>query len=184
MRVVAGRWRGRRLQAPADARLRPSTDRVKEALFSILGRRVEGAEVADLCCGAGGLGIEALSRGAALVSFVDRAPRALAAARDNLVRCGAGPAEYRLRRGDAAAWLRRRGREPFPRPFLLLADPPYDSPLAGELLAVLAAWPPGARLDAAVLEHAGERPLEPPPGARWRWRLKRYGQAALAILEA
>ncbi len=184
MRVVSGRWRGRRLLAPRGEELRPTTDRVKEAIFSILGTRVAGAEVADLCCGAGGLGIEALSRGAARVTFVDLAAPALGAAQANLERCGALADTWVLQGEDAAGWLRRRGREPFSRPFLLLADPPYDSDLAAELLAVLRAWPAAARLDAAVLEFRSGLPLEPPAEARWRWRVRRYGLSSLAILEA
>jgi 16S rRNA (guanine966-N2)-methyltransferase len=184
VRVVSGRWRGRRLLAPRGEELRPTTDRVKEAIFSILGARVEDAEVADLCCGAGGLGIEALSRGAAYVTFVDRAAQALRAAQANLERCGALAVAWSLQSGDAASWLRRRGREPFPRPFLLLADPPYDSDLAAELLAVLAAWPAAARLDAAVLEYRSGFPLAPPADIRWHWRVRRHGLSSLAILEA
>jgi 16S rRNA (guanine966-N2)-methyltransferase len=184
MRVVSGRWRGRRLLAPSGEDLRPTTGRVKEAIFSILGRQVEGAEVADLCCGAGGLGIEALSRGAAFVTFVDRAPQALRAAQANLERCGAIAASWSLQGVEAASWLRQRGQGPFPRPFLLLADPPYNSGLVPELLAILAAWPAMARLEAAVLEHRSGTPLEPAMGERWRWRVRRYGLSSLAILEA
>ncbi len=89
MRVIAGSWKGRRLKSPASDAVRPTTDRVKEALFNILGPDVTGCLFVDLCCGAGGLGIEALSRGAAGAIFVDQAPRSLNSARANLEICGA-----------------------------------------------------------------------------------------------
>ena len=83
MRVIAGRYGGRRLQAPPGAATRPTADRVREALFSILGARVEGAAVLDLFAGSGSLGLEALSRGAARATFVESAPAAQRALRAN-----------------------------------------------------------------------------------------------------
>ena len=96
MRVCGGRWKGRQLRSLRGTVLRPSTERVKEAIFSILGSRVVGATVADLCCGAGGLGIEALSRGAGFVYFIDLAPAALRLVRANLARCGATADQFVL----------------------------------------------------------------------------------------
>src|ERR671914_22179 len=84
MRVIAGRYGGRRLQAPPGDATRPTSDRVREALFSVLGPRVDGARVLDLFAGSGALGIEALSRGAAAATFVETAPAALKALRANL----------------------------------------------------------------------------------------------------
>jgi 16S rRNA (guanine966-N2)-methyltransferase len=89
MRVIAGTWGGRRLQAPPGDATRPTSDRVREALFSVLARRVDGARVLDLFAGSGALGIEALSRGAASATFVDSAPAALKALRANLDALGA-----------------------------------------------------------------------------------------------
>src|SRR5919198_4163450 len=102
MRVIAGQGLGRRLQAPAGAATRPTSDRVREALFSILGDRVRGARVLDLFAGSGALGIEALSRGAAAVTFVDSAPGALTALRDNLDALGA---DAEVVRADARRFL-------------------------------------------------------------------------------
>ena len=79
-RVIAGRYGGRRLKAPPGDATRPTADRVREALFSILGARVPGALVLDLFAGSGALGLEALSRGAQAVTFVERAPGAIAVA--------------------------------------------------------------------------------------------------------
>jgi 16S rRNA (guanine(966)-N(2))-methyltransferase RsmD len=119
--VIAGRWGGRRLHAPAGAATRPTADRVREALFAILGERVDGARVLDLFAGSGALGIEALSRGAAEATFVDSAPAALKAVRANLAALGA---EAEVRRADARVFLRaasRAGRHYD----LVFLDPPY-----------------------------------------------------------
>ena len=106
--MIAGTYGGRRLQAPPGTDTRPTADRVREALFSILGERVEGARVLDLFAGSGALGIEALSRGAAEATFVDRAPPAIRAIGANLEALGA---ERQLLEGarEAAAQAPHRG---------------------------------------------------------------------------
>jgi len=180
MRIIAGRWRGRRLTAPPGNDLRPTTDRVKEALFNILQGDLAGLTVLDLCCGAGGLGIEALSRGAKLAVFVDRDPRALAATRANLTHCGAESASYRLVQGDALEQLRRQLEAPPVERWCLLADPPYAAGLAEAILAqapdLLAA--PG--LQVAVIEHGRDVPASVLTGGKGRTR--RYGRSCLTIL--
>lgn len=120
MRVVAGRWGGRRLVAPPGAGTRPTSDRVREALFSILGP-LDGERVLDLYAGSGALGIEALSRGAAAAVFVERDPRAVRALRENLDALGA---EAAVRRADVARAL-RDARERAETYSLVLCDPPY-----------------------------------------------------------
>jgi 16S rRNA (guanine(966)-N(2))-methyltransferase RsmD len=120
VRVVAGRYKGRRLRAPAGRATRPTADRVREALFSILGP-LEGLRVLDLFAGSGALGIEALSRGAAAATFVDSDPRAIAAVRANLDAVGV---EAAVHRRDALAFL-GQPRETYDLVFL---DPPYSSP--------------------------------------------------------
>jgi 16S rRNA (guanine966-N2)-methyltransferase len=120
VRVVAGTHRGRRLTAPPGRSTRPTSDRVREALFSILGDAVDGADVLDLFAGSGALGIEALSRGAASATFVDSDARAAEAIRRNL----AGfDMDGRVHRRDVFAWL---GSAPGPYG-VVFADPPYSS---------------------------------------------------------
>ena len=178
MRIIAGRWRGRRLQSPRGDAVRPTTDRTKEALFSILGPSVPGAVVLDLCCGAGGLGLEALSRGAARVVFVDRDRGSLAVTRANLELCGAESGLWQVETGEAMAWL---GRWPGVggRPWILLCDPPYQSGVAGAMMTRLAegGLPPG--LVCAVIEHGAGTPELPACGAGWE--IRRYGESRLAI---
>ncbi len=181
MRVVAGQWRGRRLVAPEGLATRPTTDRVKEALFSILGRRIHGAPVADLCCGAGGLGLEALSRGAASCDFVDHSPRALAAVRSNLAACRAAPATARLHRRDAVAWL-EAAAPTLAGGTILLADPPYADRTGAALWELFLALSAQGRLAVAVLEHGAGCALRAAPEG-WRRDDRRYGAATLSLLE-
>jgi 16S rRNA (guanine966-N2)-methyltransferase len=152
MRVVAGEFRGRRLQAPRGVRTRPTADRVREALFSILGD-VSGARVLDLYAGSGALGIEALSRGAESAVFVERDPRAATAIRRNLDALGV---EQDVIRQDVLRFL-ARGEGTFD---LVFCDPPYDSgprlagPLSERLPAVLSR-------DARIVTESDRRtPLE------------------------
>jgi 16S rRNA (guanine966-N2)-methyltransferase len=131
VRVIAGQWRGRRLVAPKGDATRPTSDRVREALFSILGARVDGARVLDLYAGSGALAIEALSRGAASAVLVDDAPAAVRAITANLQ--GADGAE--VVRRDARAFVRTARAEA--RQYdLVFLDPPYrQAPEAGRALA-------------------------------------------------
>jgi 16S rRNA (guanine966-N2)-methyltransferase len=136
LRVVAGRFKGRRLAAPRGTRTRPTADRVREALFSMLGD-VGGARVLDLYAGSGALGIEALSRGADSAVFVERDAQAVAAIERNLAAVGA---EATVLRQDVVRFLTRADGA-FD---LVFCDPPYDSasrlagPLADRLPALIA----------------------------------------------
>ncbi len=156
MRVVAGLYGGRRLVAPAGTATRPTSDRVREALFSVLGDVVQDARVLDLYAGSGALGIEALSRGAAAAVFVDHSPKAIAAVKANLAALGI---DAQVRRMQARAALRPPPdlADPYDLVFL---DPPYrraaelGRELSEALPAVLA---PGARV---VSESDRREPLE------------------------
>ncbi len=137
MRVIAGRYGGRRLKAPRGRGTRPTSDRVRESLFSMLGS-VEGAQVLDLFAGTGALGIEALSRGASSAVFVERDAAALDALRANLETLDLHEPEAEVRRADALGALRtaRERRETYD---LLFVDPPYGDAQAwaGKLSALL-----------------------------------------------
>jgi 16S rRNA (guanine966-N2)-methyltransferase len=145
VRVVAGEYAGRRLTAPRGGRIRPTADRVREALFSVLGP-LEGLRVLDLFAGSGALGIEALSRGARDATFVDSHPAAVRAIRENLARLGAERA--RVFRADVPSFLHGAARHEEVWD-LALCDPPYRlahrlGPALGPLLVpVLGA---GARI--------------------------------------
>jgi 16S rRNA (guanine966-N2)-methyltransferase len=170
VRVVAGEFKGRRLRMPRGAPTRPTADRVREALFSMLGD-VTGARVLDLYAGSGALGIEALSRGAATAVFVERDARAAAAIRANLDAVGV---EAEISGQDALAYLTRADGV-FD---LVFCDPPYDSGprIAGPLAERLPALLSEAAL--IVTESDKRNPLELPfPLLRERT----YGDTRIAI---
>jgi 16S rRNA (guanine966-N2)-methyltransferase len=160
MRVIAGSFKGRRLKPPDWNGLRPTSDKLRETLFNVLAPRLEGARVADVYAGTGAVGIEAISRGAADVTFVDRDRRAQALIAENLARCGV-TSRYTIVRASAPRALASLDANAlFDVVFL---DPPYDV-ADGELAEVLARS--GDRLAAegvVVLEHGRRR--RPPDGA-------------------
>ena len=122
MRIIAGRLKGRRLKAPAWDGLRPTSDKLRETLFNILAPRIDGARVLDGYAGTGAVGIEAISRGAAHVTFVEQDRRAVALIEENLRACGV-EGGYTIHRGDVATVLPGLGANAFD---LILLDPPYD----------------------------------------------------------
>ena len=156
MRIVAGRYGGRKLTAPAGTETRPTSDRVREALFSVLGPSIQGARVLDLFAGSGALGLEALSRGAAQAVFVDRSHKAISAIKANLAALGID-AEVRPIEARAALRAASARREAYDLVFL---DPPYrraaelGRELSEGLTAVLA---PGARV---ITESDRRAPLQ------------------------
>jgi 16S rRNA (guanine966-N2)-methyltransferase len=129
VRIVAGRWRGRTIKAPADDRVRPTADRVREAWMSIVHPELPGARVLDLFAGSGALGLEALSRGAEHCDFVEIAARSLAALRANIDKLGAGDAAH-IVRGDALKFVERLAPATYDIAF---ADPPYGLNLAARI---------------------------------------------------
>jgi 16S rRNA (guanine(966)-N(2))-methyltransferase RsmD len=151
MRVIAGRYKGRRLKAPTWAGLRPTSDKLRETLFNILAPRIDGARVLDGYAGTGAVGIEALSRGAAHVTFVEKDRRATALIAENVAACDAA-ADYTIETGDTVTLLRRGVAAPFD---LIWLDPPYDSADSFDALDAPAyALAPGGLV---VLERATRR---------------------------
>ena len=160
MRVIAGRYGGRRLQTPAGAATRPTADRVREALFSVLADRVLDARVLDLFAGSGALGLEALSRGAAEATFVDSAPAAVKAVKANLAALDASAV---VRRADARAFL-RTARAQARHYDLVFLDPPYG--MAARIGRELSEALPAVLTETAVVVCESDRraplPLELP----------------------
>lgn len=175
MRIIAGAFKGRTLAGPGWPGLRPTSDKLRETLFNILGERVRGAHVLDAYAGTGAVGIEALSRGAASVTFVDRDPRALALVAANLRRCGVTEGYAMMR---TVSGLRRRG--PASRLFdLVLLDPPYDERELAAAVASVSEWlDPGGWL---VLEHEQRRTAPDTVGPLVRTRTVRSGDSALTF---
>jgi 16S rRNA (guanine966-N2)-methyltransferase len=176
MRIIAGSLKGRRLDAPTWPGLRPTSDKLRETLFNVLQGRLPGARVLDAFAGTGAVGIEALSRGAAHVTFVERDARARALIAANLARCGLRAAGdgYTIERGSAEVVLSRLE----PVYDVVFLDPPYDEP---DLAAAVTL---GAGLLAqggiCVLEHASRRAAPEAGGAPPGRRLV-AGDSALAF---
>ncbi len=176
VRIIAGRWRGRRLRFPADTGIRPTPDRVRETLFNWLQGDIGGARCLDLFAGSGALGIEALSRGADSVVLVERDPRAAAYLRETLKGLDATGGEVRL--GDAAAFLRSAAR----RFDLVFLDPPFAEHALAALLATLAACGQLAPRALVYVEYAVRDGLpELPPGFAPH-RSKRAGEVGYHLL--
>ena len=182
MRVVGGRLKGRLLAAPSSRLVRPTSERLREAMFDILEHRypghVEGARVVDLFAGSGALAIEALSRGAQFALFIDNAPEARALLRANVEALALGGVT-RIWRANAA----KLGAAPAGGPFgLAFLDPPYGQDLAGPALASLVR---GGWLEAnalCVVEEAAKAEIVPPRGLLLIDQ-RVYGDTRIAILE-
>jgi 16S rRNA (guanine966-N2)-methyltransferase len=176
MRVIAGELKGQRLVAPRGWKVRPTSERVREAVFSTLGERVDGAVVLDLYCGTGALAIEALSRGATRATMVDRDTRP---ALGNVERLGLGE-RVELVRADAGAWLAAAAAREDTRVYdLVFVDAPYR--LADLVAEQLDTHLPGvlAADGRAVVESGARRPLA--IGSLERLRQRRYGAADVSI---
>jgi 16S rRNA (guanine966-N2)-methyltransferase len=168
VRIIGGRWRGRKIRFPAGSTIRPSPDRVRETLFNWLAPSIQGARCLDLFAGSGVLGFESLSRGAASAVLIERDPRVVAQLEAMAQELPAEPVS--VVRADAPGWLSRPG-EPFDIVFL---DPPFDSGLLPGLLRQLdkGGWlAPGAMVYIECRRSEGEPSL---PGG---WRMHRSGHA-------
>jgi 16S rRNA (guanine966-N2)-methyltransferase len=170
LRIIGGQWRGRKLRFPAKAPIRPTPDRVRETLFNWLAARVPGARCLDLFAGSGALGLEALSRGAAHVTFIERDPAAARALRARLTEWQAPSA--RVEQMDALDFLRQQGQA-FDIVFL---DPPFEADLLVPAARMLEAgqWlAPDALL---YIEHAARGTALPLPQGWTRARAKQAGE--------
>jgi 16S rRNA (guanine966-N2)-methyltransferase len=168
MRIVAGAWGGRRIQAPSDRETRPTTDRVREAWMSALAGELEGARVLDLFAGSGALGLDALSRGAEHATFVEKATPALRVLRANLEMLG-GNDRARIVRTDALRYVEGLPENAFGVAF---ADPPYGQGFAEALVRL---WLERRFARILTLERGRNDPVPEVPGVRER----RYGDTIL-----
>lgn len=175
MRVIAGALKGRRLKAPTWDGLRPTSDKLRETLFNIIARRVAGARVLDGYAGTGANGIEALSRGAAEVTFVENDRRAQQLIAENLAHCGIQNGCVIIREDIERALHGLRGRPAFD---LILLDPPYDQchdsviGMAGRVLS-----PDGL----LIVEHTRRHETPAVAGAVGRVRQVASGDSALSF---
>jgi 16S rRNA (guanine966-N2)-methyltransferase len=180
MRIISGDLKGKRLKAPKGEILRPTSDRVKESIFNILGAAVEGSAVLDLFAGTGNLGIEALSRGATRVVFVEKGRQAMHLLQRNLSRCGMTDlSEIIPKDVQRAIGLLQRSGDSFD---LILMDPPYAKGLVQKTLMALQFHPICQEDSVLVIEHDRREPL---PSILKGWHLvrqRRIGDTLLSFL--
>jgi 16S rRNA (guanine966-N2)-methyltransferase len=178
MRIIAGAFRGRRLHTPKDNRIRPTIDRVREAVFNIIAEEVPGAKVLDLFAGTGAMGLEALSRGAHFCFFVDNGAEAVSLIRENVQLCGAQD-RSRVIKGPVASAIRRlgSGNELFD---LIFMDPPYGKGYIEKALEIVGAV---ARNDALVIaeHHIKDKPPLVPVLVWQKDRERRYGDTLISV---
>lgn len=178
MRIIAGTARGRALQSPTWDGVRPTSDRLRETLFNVLGAEVAGSRFLDVCAGTGAIAIEALSRGAAAAMCLDHDARAVALIRANAVHCGLEKHCMIVRGSAPEAITGARLGGPFD---LIVLDPPYAAPwLDAAVRAAAMLLAPDGRL---ALEHAATRPPPESPGLRFE-RSRRAGDSALSTYRA
>jgi 16S rRNA (guanine(966)-N(2))-methyltransferase RsmD len=180
MRIITGTAKGRQLKTPRGHDVRPTSDRVKESLFAILGGRVADAAVADLFAGTGNLGLEALSRGATSAVFVDASPASIAIIRDNVARTGLGSCAEILC-GDALAAVDRFARTG--RTFdLIFCDPPYNRGLAAAILRKIDAGKIIRPRGTIIIEHSRHEQLPDSLANLTVSRTERYGETLVSLL--
>lgn len=178
VRVIAGKWKGRPLAAPSGTVARPTTDRVKESMFSIMGITWSGGVAVDLFAGSGALGIEALSRGADEAAFIDTHHESLRAVRDNLSRCGALSQAHIWKADWRQGWDRVASH--WDRVGWVFVDPPYAKNLWEPVLQVLAKSTVPID-DGVVCEHPREIVLPEQVGVLSVVKRKEYGDIALTL---
>ncbi len=175
MRVIAGSLKGRRLQGPNDDRVRPTSDQVKEALFSMVSYHAEGV-VIDLFTGTGGLGLEAVSRGAEKVYFCDASRESIALARENIRHCGVTDGVVVLT-GD---WRRCLERIP-EKADLIILDPPYKAGLLTDCIETIEELDLLTQDGWIVAEHGADVILPESMGSLVQIKTRRYGKKYLTV---
>ena len=182
MRIIAGKYRGRRLKSPPSLQTRPTSDRLRETLFNILAPRIEGAQFLDLCAGSGAVGIEALSRGASHVVFVDRSRKMCALIEANANGLNVNDQEIEIVTAEASDVLRRRARKERPLFDIIFFDPPYASNY-GTVLNYAGEHAPRllSKEGIVIIEHFSKNDLQEEFRALKRYRRIKQGESSLSF---
>ena len=182
MRIIAGKYRLRKLKSPPSLQTRPTSDRLRETLFNVLAPRIKGARFLDLCAGSGAVGIEALSRGAAHATFVDQSLKMRALIEANLEALKVDEDDIEVSNGEATQFLRRRAKkeaEPFD---IIFYDPPYATDYEAVLSYV---GDHAARLltenALVIVEHHRKNDLTEEFGELKRYRVLKQGDSCLSF---
>lgn len=170
MRIIAGEYKGRNLKSPPSMQVRPTSDRLRETLFNVIAPQIEGARFLDLCAGSGAVGIEALSRGAEHVTFVDRSRRSCQLIESNVALCRIPEEQYVIYQTTAEEFLRDASAESWD---IVFFDPPYKE----DYLRTLRLLKGGL----VVVEHHHKNPLPETIGTLVRTRVLKQGDSSLSF---
>ena len=188
MRVISGSFKGRRLTAPKGLTIRPTPDKVKGAIFNIIGDRIIESSFLDLFAGTGAIGIEALSRGAKEIIFVDDNIKAINLIKENLSRCKMQDARCKIVKENAVEFIKSVGQGFSPAKFdFIFLDPPYKTDLGEKALIEISSFNILKEDGEIIWEHYYKTPPLPPPllkGGEGELQLKRticYGDTALSF---
>lgn len=179
MRIISGAFRGRRLRGPRGMDVRPTSDRLKQTLFDILGARVRGSVFLDAFAGTGSVGLEAISRGAREVVFIESAGDSVQLIRRNLADCGVRSG-FRILQRDIFTALRQLAREDF-RPDTVFFDPPYAWEPYRDLLALVFGTGMAGSDTCAIIEHRSKSSLPEDEGGGRRVRTVAQGDKSLSF---
>ncbi len=182
MRIIAGKYRGRNLRSPPSLEVRPTSDRLRETLFNVIAPRIEGARFLDLCAGSGAVGIEALSRGANNVTFVDKSRKMCALVEANLDLCRVSEEQTVVVQAEAADYLARSLKQKAAPWDIAFFDPPY----ATDYLSVIELFAQNngtvlAEDGMLIVEHHHKNSLPDAVGSIIRSRILKQGDSALSF---
>jgi len=182
MRIIAGKFHGRNLKSPPSIQVRPTSDRLRETLFNVIAPRIEGARLVDLCAGSGAIGIEALSRGAAHVTFVDRSRKMCALIKTNLDLCRVPEEDTKVVQSEVMEFLRHVVNHKEAPWDLVFLDPPYATDYV-PILQLFSSHPAELLNEDALLivEHHHKNELKDEVGRIIRSRKLKQGESALSF---
>ena len=181
MRIIAGKYRGRRLKSPPSSQTRPTSDRLRETLFNVLAPSIQGASFLDLCAGTGAVGIEAISRGAARATFVDQSRKMSALIAANCKALEINSEAFELVTADALEFLRRHGKKGRASFNLIFFDPPYADDYERVLEFIGQSGATLANDGVFVVEHQKKRELPDDAGHLHRYRVLKQGDSTLSF---
>jgi 16S rRNA (guanine(966)-N(2))-methyltransferase RsmD len=181
MRIIAGEFRGRMIKSPTDSRTRPTSDRLRETLFNVLAPRIEDARFLDLCAGSGAIGMEALSRGADHVTFVDRSRKACALIEENLDLLQIAEDRADVQALSAENFVGRKHENGWD---IVFYDPPYDGDYGIVLFEFGSSESNLLNADAVLIaEHHTKHALPDAAYSLRRWRILKQGETSLSFYE-
>ena len=179
MRVIAGEYKGRKLKSPTSMQVRPTSDRLRETLFNVIAPRISGARFLDLCAGSGAVGIEALSRGASFVTFVDRSRKMCGLVEANLDLCRVPEDQTEVVNTTAEDFLKQSDRSDVAWDIIFF-DPPYAHDYV-DVLKVIAEHDSVTRDGLLIAEHHHKKELPTNVGALKRTRVLKQGDSVLTF---